>query len=80
MSRKSNPPPAPAAPASYAEAVQELERLIASLESGQLPLEELLGTYQRGSALLHYCRDRLQAVEDQVRVLDEGVLKPWAPE
>lgn len=80
MSRKSNAPATPAAPASYAEAVQELERLIASLESGQLPLEELLGTYQRGSELLHYCRERLQAVEDQVRVLDEGVLKPWAPE
>ena len=79
MSRKSHASPAP--PASYGDAVQQLEQLVAGLESGQLPLEELLGQYQRGTELMRYCRDRLQAVEDQVRVLDEdGKLKPWIPE
>ena len=79
MSRKA--PATPAAPASYGDAVQQLEQLVAGLESGQLPLEELLGQYQRGTELLRYCRDRLQAVEDQVRVLDErGDVKPWMPE
>lgn len=64
-------------PASYAEAVQELEQLITGLESGQLPLEDLLGQYQRGADLLRYCRERLQAVEDQVKVLDEsGAIEP----
>ena len=29
-------------PASYEEAVQELEQLLAKLESGQLPLDQLL--------------------------------------
>lgn len=67
-------------PASYGEAVQQLEQLIVGLESGQLPLEDLLANYQRGSELLTYCRDRLKAVEDQVRLLDDGVLKPWTPE
>lgn len=71
----------PAQPASYGDAVEQLEQLIGRLESSQLPLEELLGQYQRGTELLRYCRDRLQAVEDQVRVLDEdGKLKPWIPE
>ena len=79
MSRKA--PATPAAPASYGDAVQQLEQLVAGLESGQLPLEELLGQYQRGTELLRYCRDRLQAVEDQVKVLDEqGGVKPWAAE
>ncbi|MBQ6656002.1 MAG: exodeoxyribonuclease VII small subunit [Ottowia sp.] len=68
MPRKSAPPN----PASYADAVQQLEALVARLEAGQLPLEELLGEYQRGAALLAYCRDRLQAVQQQVQVLDEG--------
>lgn len=64
-------------PASYAEAVQELEQLITGLESGQLPLEDLLGQYQRGADLLRFCRERLQAVEDQVKVLDEsGAIEP----
>ncbi|HOV19792.1 exodeoxyribonuclease VII small subunit [Ottowia sp.] len=65
-------PPAADAPASYGDAVQQLEQLITRLESGQLPLEELLGQYQRGAELLHYCRERLQVVEDQVKVLDDS--------
>jgi exodeoxyribonuclease VII small subunit len=64
-------------PASYELAVQELEQLVSRLESGQLPLDELLDAYRRGAVLLAYCRERLQAVEDQVKLLDEGGLKPW---
>lgn len=57
----------------------ELESMVARLESGEMPLEQLLTGYQRGAALLQFCRDRLQAVEDQIKVLDEGSLKPWKP-
>jgi exodeoxyribonuclease VII small subunit len=70
-------PKAPAPPASYEAALEELEQLVGLIESGELPLEQLLTGYQRGAELLQFCRDRLQAVEDQVRVLDQGVLKPW---
>jgi exodeoxyribonuclease VII small subunit len=76
-----NMPQAPSAtPASYEAALEELERLVAQIESGQLPLEQLLAGYQRGAALLHFCREKLQAVEDQIKVLDGGTLKPWAQE
>ena len=67
-------------PASYEAALEELDRLVGQIESGQLPLEQLLTGYQRGAELLQFCRDKLQAVEDQVKVLDEGVLKPWTQE
>lgn len=68
-------------PQSYGEAVQELEALVEKLESGRLPLEELLGHYRRGTELLGFCRARLRAVEEQVRVLDEdGTLQAWDPE
>jgi exodeoxyribonuclease VII small subunit len=60
--------------------MQELELLVARLESGELPLEQLMSGYQRGAALLQLCRDKLQAVEDQIKVLDDGVLKPWKPQ
>jgi len=66
-----------ALPASYEEAVQELEQLLAKLESGQLPLDQLLTHYQRGASLLAFCRERLTAIENQISVLDEGTLKPW---
>ncbi len=72
--------PTPAAPANYEAALQELEQLVSQLESGQMPLEQLLTGYQRGAELLNFCRDRLQAVENQIKVLDDGVLKPWTQE
>ena len=64
-------------PATYEAAMGELETLVARLESGEMPLDQLLTGYQRGAALLQFCRERLRAVEDQIKVLDDGVLKPW---
>ena len=68
------------APANFEAALKELEQLVAQLESGDMPLEQLLGGYQRGAELLKFCRDRLEAVEGQVKVLDQGALKTWTPE
>ena len=67
-------------PESYEAAMQELDGLVMRLESGQLPLDQLLTGYQRGSVLLQYCRDKLQSVENQIKVLDEGTQKPWKPQ
>ena len=66
-----------ATPASYEAAMQELEALTLKMESGQLPLDQLLAGYSRGAELLAYCRAQLDAVEQQIKVLDNGVLKPW---
>lgn len=69
---------AAALPATYEAALQELERLVSSLESGQLPLDQLLTGYQRGAQLLAFCKGRLEAVETQIKVLEGTELKPWA--
>ncbi len=63
---------------SYEDALAELERLVAAMEGGQLPLDKLLDSYRRGAELLGLCRKRLDAVEQQVRLLEEGQLKPWS--
>jgi exodeoxyribonuclease VII small subunit len=70
----------PAAPASYEAALQELEQLVARLESGDMPLEQLLTQYQRGAELLKFCRERLEVIENQVKVLDGSTLKTWTSE
>lgn len=67
-------------PASFEAAQEELEQLVSQLESGQMPLEKLLTGYQRGAELLKFCRGKLEAVEDQIKVLDQGALKPWGQE
>ncbi|MEY8876099.1 MAG: exodeoxyribonuclease VII small subunit [Leptothrix sp. (in: b-proteobacteria)] len=67
----------PPEPANYEAALHELERLVVGMEGAQLPLDQLLVSYQRGAQLLGYCRGRLDAVEQQVQVLEAGQLKPW---
>ena len=64
-------------PARYEQALAELDRLVQQMEGGQLPLDQLLDGYRRGAELLAFCRGRLQAVEDQVKVLEDGALKSW---
>ena len=43
-------------PETYEAALAELEALVQALETGQTPLEQLLTSYQRGAALLAFCR------------------------
>ncbi|RZI80697.1 MAG: exodeoxyribonuclease VII small subunit [Rubrivivax sp.] len=64
-------------PPSFEAAQAELERLVNQMESGQLPLDDLLASYQRGAQLLRFCRGRLEAVEAQVKLLEDGQAKPW---
>jgi exodeoxyribonuclease VII small subunit len=66
-----------ALPTSYEHALEELERLVAAMEGQQLPLDQLLESYKRGAELLGFCRARLQAVEQQVKVLEGEGLKQW---
>ncbi|MEA3117131.1 MAG: exodeoxyribonuclease small subunit [Paraburkholderia sp.] len=63
-------------PENYEAAVEELEQLVARMEGGALSLEESLAAYRRGAALVGYCQQQLEKVEQQVRVLDGETLKP----
>jgi exodeoxyribonuclease VII small subunit len=77
MSQAAVPPSsATEAPASYEAALAELERIVDELESGSMPLQDMLSSYQRGAALLQYCREQLKAVDEQVRLIDGTVFKP----
>ena len=57
----------------YKEASQELERIIRSLESGDMELEESLESYTRGVELLKSLRTRLSEAEQKVSVLLQDV-------
>ncbi|MDP2432615.1 MAG: exodeoxyribonuclease VII small subunit [Pseudomonadota bacterium] len=64
-----------ALPKDFETALQELEILVADMESGRLNLEAALAAYKRGSELAAYCQKTLDAADQQVKVLDNGVLK-----
>ena len=71
------PEPDAGIPSSYEQALEELERLVLAMEGQQLPLDDLLKSYKRGAELLGFCRARLEAVEQQVKVLEGDGLKSW---
>ena len=77
MTKRASALAAPPEPASYEAALEELYRLVQAMESSQLPLDQLLEAFRRGMQLLNHCRSRLDAVEVQVKVLEEGQLKAW---
>ena len=62
----------PASLQDFEAAVAELESIIAKMESGQLPLQESLSAYKRGSQLLGSCQKALAEVEQQIRILNES--------
>jgi exodeoxyribonuclease VII small subunit len=81
MAKHPSSPPKPPqdapAPASYEEALAELDALVGAMERGEMPLDRLIDSYRRGAELLGFCRGRLEAIDAQVKVLEDGQLKPW---
>jgi exodeoxyribonuclease VII small subunit len=68
----------PKPPASFEAALQELERLVQTLESGGIPLEDSLKSYERGMALLKHCQETLAQAEQKIRILDGGTLNDFS--
>jgi exodeoxyribonuclease VII small subunit len=67
-------------PPTFETALAELEDIVARMEGGQLPLEESLAAYKRGAELLTYCQGALKSAQQQVEVLEKGVLKAFESE
>jgi exodeoxyribonuclease VII small subunit len=60
---------------SFESALAELEKIVAGMEAGQMPLEKSLAAYKRGAELLKFCQAQLQDAQQQVKILEENVLK-----
>ena len=63
----------------FEAALEELEKLIAEMEAGSLPLEELVSRLERGNALNAYCRGKLTQLEGRIEKLtrDNGEGGEW---
>ena len=49
--------------ATFESALEKLESIVHSMESGQLPLEELLTRYEEGTQWIRFCQDKLATAE-----------------
>jgi exodeoxyribonuclease VII small subunit len=67
----------------FEEALEELEKVVEQLESGELSLEGSLAAFEEGVRLVKYCNQKLTEVERKIELLvkdKEGKLqlKPLA--
>ncbi|HWI14225.1 MAG TPA: exodeoxyribonuclease VII small subunit [Burkholderiales bacterium] len=62
---------------SFEAALAELEQIVTSMEEGQMPLEQSLAAYKRGAELLKLCQAALQDAQQQVKILEDNVLKSF---
>ena len=53
----------------FEEALEELEKVVERLESGELSLEESLTAFEEGVKLVKYCNQRLTEVERKIELL-----------
>jgi exodeoxyribonuclease VII small subunit len=60
---------APAPPPAFEAALAQLESLVTRLESGDLPLDEALRTFEQGVRLTRECQSALAAAQQKVQQL-----------
>ena len=61
----------------FESALAELEKIVSSMETGQMPLEKSLAAYKRGAELLKYCQSALQDAQQQVKILEGNLLQDF---
>ena len=53
----------------FEEALEELERLVSSMEDGELSLEDSMKAFEKGIKLTRECQTALQKAEQKVQIL-----------
>lgn len=69
MARRKNHPGEDSAAAPFEEALARLEAIVEAMEHEQLPLEELVASYEAGSALLERCETILQSARGRIELI-----------
>ena len=66
----------------FEDKVKELEEIIASLESGEVSLDESIEKYTKAMKLVKECDEQLKNIEEKVNkiVLEDGTLEDFKPE
>jgi exodeoxyribonuclease VII small subunit len=57
------------APLNFEGAMDRLEAIVEQMESGNLPLEELIVRYEEGMNLVKTCQERLSSAEQKIEII-----------
>lgn len=63
---------------SFEKRLERLRGIVDALERGELPLEEGLALYKEGLVLAGDCGRQLTSAKNEVRLVQEGLLKEFA--
>ncbi len=55
----------------FEQALEQLEKIVESLESGDTPLAELVDRYEQGTRLIAHCRSKLNDAEIRIQKISE---------
>ena len=63
----------------FEQALEELEKLVDDMEQGELPLDDMIKCFERGTILSKLCRQKLSKLEKKIEVLvkDNGDGGKW---
>jgi exodeoxyribonuclease VII small subunit len=53
----------------FEQALKLLEEVVAAVESGALPLDQSIGSYEKGTILVQHLRKLLSGAEEKLRIL-----------
>ena len=71
-------------PLSFEDALSRLEAIVESMESGDVPLADLLARFEEGNKLLKVCETRLKDAELKIELLkkqkDDVAFAPFPTE
>ena len=60
---------APSAEPNFEKAMDRLEAIVEQMESGKLPLEDLIVRYEEGMGLVKVCQERLASAEQKIEII-----------
>jgi len=60
---------APSAELNFEKAMGRLESIVEQMESGKLPLEDLIVRYEEGMNLVKVCQERLTSAEQKIEII-----------
>jgi exodeoxyribonuclease VII small subunit len=74
----------PAAQANFEQAMKRLEEIVEKMESGDLPLEDLIVRYEEGMKLVKICQERLASAEQRIEIITrssagKAIVKEFEP-
>ena len=56
-------------PPTLETAMQRVSEIVASMESGDMPLEKLIESYEEGIGLVKACQEKLDAAEKRIQII-----------